>query len=184
MYTQYIQYILDLYWINPCFTSHCLNSNLSNSDSRQSPAYHAMCMRCASMQIQASENSPKVWKNDLNYSWWMKGYVRLYNSIWQVYTKSSLNCILLLLNPAYHLVCNFASVVYARIFKQRKIIPNTDPKYEKLMVVFCACTHHILIYPNIYRHMTSYDGIWLDIRVSGFQMLYLWYHYLEYLLIS
>jgi hypothetical protein len=67
----------------------------------------------------------------------------------------------------------FACVLYAGMFKHREKIP----KYEKLMVAFCVCTCHILAYPNIYRHMASYDrimtlcvGIWWDIRVSGFQM--------------
>ena len=55
-------------------------------------------------------------------------------------------------------------VVYAGIFKHRKNVP----KYEKLMVALCVCTRHILWlgYPTIYRHMTSYVGIWWDIRVK------------------
>jgi hypothetical protein len=51
--------------------------------------------------------------------------------------------------------------VYAGIFKRQKIIP----KYEKLI-----CTRQILSYTSIYRHMTIYEGICRDIRVSGFQM--------------
>ncbi len=36
------------------------------------------------------------------------------------------------------------------------------------------CTRHIPSYTVMYRHMTSYDGIWWDIRVSGFQMKRYW----------
>jgi hypothetical protein len=83
----------------------------------------------------------------------MTGYTRLwqvYSIIWQV--KSELYFYYFWIQ--HHM--QFACVVYAGIFKQRKNIP----KYEKLMVILCLCTRHILLYPTIYCHMTSYDVIW------------------------
>jgi hypothetical protein len=58
--------------------------------------------------------------------------------------------------------------LYAGIFKHlsQKIIP----KCEKLMAALCVCTRHILSYTSTYCHMTVYEGICRDIRVSGFQM--------------
>jgi hypothetical protein len=38
------------------------------------------------------------------------------------------------------------------------------------MVALCVCTRHIPTYTFIYSHMTVYEGICRDIRVSGFQM--------------
>ena len=91
-------------------------------------------------------------------------YIQVYTMpVWyiMVYTSTSKYKNLIPVYTGIYLDVQYSTKLSSLVSVQVVEIPD---------VVLCVSTRHIPPYTSIYRHMTVYDSICRDIRVSGFQM--------------